>query len=441
MNKLSTHIALILFIFVVSIYYVLFFTILTCQYNLDFASFYSAALASFKGENPYRVWLSTYLPVTKELALNLNPPIFLLLFSPLARLSYPVGLTIWLMICFILGLIGATIAFNQALSSESLKKYRLILYVVYLAFFPTIMNISIAQVGTILLFFVMLGYHFYLKNRDSYAGIMWGFIISFKLFPALLLFYVLKQRRFRVFWVIIVTFVLCWLLPLIIYGPGIYAQYYSMMLNISWYKDNWNGSLYGFLSRLVLLDPSGKFGLHWLTTLYPILFVALLMLYLKKMGPNDAVPVNHQPFCLTLVVMLMLSPLSWVYYFPLLIFPLLLTWVAILEGNTLGKKSQQIWLLCLFLINFPINNMTFSNISSKKAISIMDLMMFSSFYFYGLVLLSYFFFLKKTFTGKNMIVTDNNKQQFILITLIIFAFGILIPSTGFFMRLYTACRY
>lgn len=432
MNNKSQHI-LFLFIFVISVYCVLFYTILTCQYNLDFASFYSAALASIKGENPYRVWLATYLPVTKKIAVNLNPPIALLIFNPLARISYPIALAIWLIVSFTLGLIGAGIAFNYTFSTHFLKKNWLVLYLVYLSLFSTLMNISIAQLGAILLFFIMLGYHFYLKNRDYLAGIMWGFIISVKLFPALLFFYVLKQGRFKVFTVMVVVFLLACLIPLLVYGPTVYKQYYSMMSSVFWYGDSWNASIYGFLSRLFI---NTRQGLPFIKTIYAILFVILLIGYLKKLGPSEINPINHQPFCLTLVMMLLLSPLGWIYYFPILIFPLVLTWVTIIDEKIPLTKAAQLWLLCLFFINFPI-----SNVISKRMTDFVEQIGFSSFYFYGLLLLAFFLMIRKKLSGKNEVNIDETKQQFILAIFIILAFGLIVPSTGFFMRLSTPCQY
>lgn len=67
--------------------------------------------------------------------------------------------------------------------------------------------------------------------------------------------------------------------------------------------------------------------------LYLFCFCILIVWYLKALGANESGPVNHQPFCLTLAMMLFLSPLGWVYYFPLLILPLILTWFVALNSK------------------------------------------------------------------------------------------------------------
>lgn len=433
MSYQSKYIAITCLLFVSGIYGVLFYTILSCQYNLDFASFYSSALASLHNKNPYQVWLSTYLPVTKELAVNLNPPIFLALFSPLAKINYPLASLIWFFLTFIPGLIAAEISFRYVFSKSFIQKNRLFLYLAYLAFFPTIMNVSIAQIGGILFLFMMLGYHYYCSKQDYLAGFFWGFIIAIKLFPGLLFLYVLHQRRINLFWIMLAVFCVCTLLPIVIYGPTIYSQYYSMMATITWYGDSWNASLYGFLLRIFTIVPAIKLSLQTIQIMYLLLFTTLLLIYLNRLGANKQD--NHQPFCLTLVMMLLLSPLGWLYYFSLLLFPFLLIWANSMNQNHTNNSRERMWLLCLFFVSFPINN-----ISLKPSLDIIDLFSFSSFYFYGLLLLAYLLMTKKEQLGNNDII-HCEKQSFLLGTLIILAFGLIVPSSGFFMRIENACRY
>ena len=103
------------------IYGILFFFVFTHQLKLDFSSLYSAGQHLLDGDNPYRVLLTTYLPTVKKLPANLNPPFVLWLFSSLTHLPYQVALVIWSLLSFILGLIGARIAFQYAFSPIFLR--------------------------------------------------------------------------------------------------------------------------------------------------------------------------------------------------------------------------------------------------------------------------------------------------------------------------------
>lgn len=188
----------------------------------------------------------------------------------------------------------------------------------------------------------MLGYHFYLTNRCYLAGISWGIIIALKLFPALLLFYVLKQGRTRVFLTMLATFLLACLIPILFYGPTLYVQYHSMITRVLWFGDSWNASVYGFLFRLLIDTHYTSHNLIPIELLYSGLFLILLILYLKTLGPSTVYKthqVNHQPFCLTLVMMLLLSPFGWLYYFSLLMFPLVLTFSTVFEKKTRHQYS------------------------------------------------------------------------------------------------------
>lgn len=420
-----------IFVFIlISIYCLLFYFILTNQYRLDFTSFYSAALALMKDENPYRVLTTTYLPVAKKLSANLNPPIVLWAFNPLAKLNYHTALALWSAISFILGLIGAGIAFNYAFSARFLKKNWLNLYLIYLLFFSTIMNTAIVQLGAVLLFFIMLGYHFYLNNRNYLAGILWGFIIAVKLFPGLLFFYVLKQGRVKVFVIMLATFLLAWLIPLLIYGPTIYTQYYAMMTRVLWYGDSWNASIYGFIFRLFIDVHDTTQSLILIESFYIFLFFISLIWYLKKLGPSEINQINHQPFCLTLAMMLLMSPFCWLYYFPLLIFPLILAWLVAVDKKTSSIKAILIWLVCLFLINFPMDY-----VSSWHMTNFINRLGFFSFYFYGLLLLIYLLTRTEKIVGANETDIDETKYFFLPVTFVIFAFGLLVPTISFIMRL------
>ena len=415
----------------IAIYSLLFYTVLTKERILDFTSFYTALLTLINNENPYRVLFTTFFPVAQKVSANLNPPIVLWLAKPLSYFSYQTALTLWTFLSLLLGLIAAGLSFHHAFSTQFLKKNRLYLYLFYLSLFSTMMNISIVQLGSVLFFFIMVGYHFYLKKHNYLAGIFWGLIIAMKLFPALLFFYVLKQRRFKVLIVMLVTFLLASLLPLVIDGPAIYSNYYSMMSRVLWYGDSWNASIYGYLFRLFIDNRNTSQSLIPIQTLYLILFFISLIWYLKKLGPCEKDSINHQPFCLTLTMMLFMSPFGWLYYFPMLTLPLLLSWIMASEDKRTPLKSMLLWILCLFLINFPLGY-----VRTRDMPNFAIRISFSSCYFYGLFLLTYLLTLKEKISGYREIHLSEIEHHFIPVTLIILAFGLIATTLRFSLHLY-----
>lgn len=410
------------------VYFILFYLVFTHQYRLDFSSLYSACLALSAGENPYQVLLTTYLSTVKKLPVNLNPPIVLWLINPLSRFHYDTAVVVWSGVSFILGLIGAGIAFQATFSRLFLRKNGLNLLFIYLSAFCVLMDTAIAQLGSLVLFLLMFGYHLYIRNKDISAGIIWGIVIALKFFPALLFIYVLIQKRYRVFISLLTVFVGMGLIPLLVYGPVIYTQYFSMLSRVAWYGDSWNASIYGFIFRLFVDIQDKTQSLLFVKSLYVVLlglFLGWTISIIRRDTKNKA---NHPAFCMTLVMMLLLSPLGWLYYFPLLIFPLSITWkVAAYEKNK-SSKAIMTWLICLFLINFPMDYIT-----AYKMPSFIGKLGYFSFHFYGLLLLAYM-------TSKVKIYHDEEKKiaeaayYFFPIYVVIFSYGLLVLVISFGMR-------
>ena len=230
------------------------------------------------------------------------------------------------------------------------------------------------------------------------------------------------------------TIAFCFLIPLLVYGPQIYSQFYQVMIGIEWYENPWNASVLAFIHRILIEIQH----IDWIMPTYIIVLFVSLVGYLWSLSSNDDPDnINHQPFCLTLVMMLILSPLGWVYYFPILLFPLMLLWASVMKEKEQLSQSAKIWLTSLFLLNFPT-----AGVTTMQAIHYDDKTRLIPFYFFGLVTLIYLLTVKKKYLpGNNEMVIDESKNSLILIAFFIMAFSFIIPSTGFLLRLSRACVY
>lgn len=421
----------IIAIWVFITYTLLFYLIFNDKFKLDFSTFYSSILALMHDDNPYASLVADYLPIPRKLTSNLCPPVFLVLTYPLGILSYHAALFCWFLFSFISGLIGAGIAFSLAYSKDSIRKYGLSLVLLYLMLFSTIMNLAIGQIGSILFFFIMLGYHYYLRERDYLAGVLWAIIISIKFFPGLLFFYVLSERRFKVLFTMLLVCFCCWAIPLFLCGPQIYQHYYTLMSNVSWYADSWNASIYGFLFRLFTFsfDVPHEMRLK-ISLIYLFVFTIALALYyyFLRTATTDSTnhSVNHYRFCLTLVFMLLLSPFGWIYYFSLLILPLALCWSKEVQKTNAPTRTLGFWLLSLFLLNFPFDYVKIGympNFLTRTTIY--------SFHFYGLLLLAYLIIKEKKLPGENELIAAPLLSTLIIILVL----GSAIPLASFIVTL------
>lgn len=344
---------------------------------MDFSIFYASGEVLSDGGNPYQALIPAQHLALTLLPANLNPPFVLWLMKPLSSLNYYYAIAVWSAFSITLGMLGANIAFKLAFSEVFLRRNRFYLNLIYLSFFATLMDTALAQLGAVLLFLVMMGYDLYLKNKDYSAGVLWAAAISIKFFPALLIIYALVQKRYKVAVTMVAVFLWMILIPLFVYGANIYIDYFSLMSHVTWYGKSWNASILGMIARLGLEENNR--GL-----LYGIIFCLGFMLYVLKIKKIEMSNVMHQSFCWTIITMLFLSPLGWLYYFTLLTFPLTFLYIQLIHDKKYTMTTMVAWILSLFLINVPINNTPLTAMTSW-----MEKVSIYSFNFYGLLLLAY----------------------------------------------------
>ncbi|MBL7481506.1 glycosyltransferase family 87 protein [Legionella bononiensis] len=368
-----------LFGVILFIYCMLFYYMRALQLRLDFYSFYASALAYLEGLVPYKTIVASFLPNPVVVPENLNPPFFLQLISPLARFNIKTASSLWFGISLISGIWGALLSLHLISPATYFKHHWLTYLFIYLAMYSTLMNTSYNQIGGILLFFVSVGYYFYLQQRDYWAGFLWGIIIAIKLFPALLFIFAFSQKRYTLIAVMLLTVLLACLWPLLARGPEIYALYFKMILNIPWQGGNWNASISGFLFRLFTLEYAHQ-HLFLIKIIYLCVSLVLLAWYIKKINFFRDRSEHHRAFCLTLTLMIMMSPMGWLYYFSLLLIPLTFLWLTLNQY----PKISLLWIICIFLINAPL-----PYFSSNDMDPFIYRISLHSLYFYGVLLMVY----------------------------------------------------
>lgn len=362
-----------------SAYGLLFYFLSTNQLNTDFSSFYASAKAYNEHINPYQALRTPYLPAQKTAPPNLNPPIFLQITASLSALDYNSAHLLWSVLLLILGSVGALLCFAHSADRALFKKNWPIYLGLYLSIYPTLMNTNFSQIGGFLLFFIMLGYAFFLKKQDGLAGFFWGMISAIKLFPALLMLFALSQRRYKLFWIMLATLTTASLTPLLTHNTELYTAYFNRLNTVLWYGNSWNASAYGLLFRL-FVDMGSPSNLSIVKYTYLGIFFLLLMGYIKQIRQLK----QEQAFCLTLTMMLFMSPFGWLYYDSLLLMPFILIWRTLNSAMQSSSKNHILWLLCLFCINAPIGN-----IQARVMGSVFYKMTLYSVYCYGLIGLIY----------------------------------------------------
>ncbi len=305
----------------------------------DFFKFYESTLFYFSGQNIYSsdiVEMKTHVLtsvvtswVTSDA--NLNPPFFTLLLLPLHVFNYAKAYQYWNIFslgCLIIGLHVALKPFPQW------HKNTLIILALFLLYLPTSAVLAYGQLTGLLLLLIASAWILGRAHKDMPAGIFIGLACSVKLFCGLFLIYFLCIKRYRLILTAVMTILCSVLAGLMVFGLKAYAEYHQMLSTIRWYAASWNVSFYGFFLRLFsgaeknIPFISAPYAVKILT----VLCIGLLAMYLLRTWKKWGEQQFDFSYALVIISMLLLSPLGWIYYFPLLVIPYL---ILVAKGNDL----------------------------------------------------------------------------------------------------------
>lgn len=380
-NLLRFFVLILLTLMYLGLYYYQF----TLQILIDYTSFYEASKALKLGINPYQVLSTTFTSIPKKIPTNLNPPAVLWALQPFTYLPYKLGLAIWDVLSLMAQIVAAQIAYQQLRQSKKNPVSVFNYWLVVFALFPIIMNTTIAQVGAFIAFFVYLGYQQWQKERYIWAGILWGIISAFKLFPLLLILYPITFKQYKTVISFLLSFIVLSLIPLHMTTMDTYINYALLVKKVFWYGDNWNASFYGYLFRLFVDGNNIYQNITWLKLTYVIslLLLSSFTFYYCRLSVRSAQSQDSQHlFNVLIITMLWLSPFGWLYYFQLLLLPGLSLYETI-------KKPQPYAIITLSNLSFFMLLTPIVYVTATHFQSWLSCISYYSCHFYGLTLLLY----------------------------------------------------
>lgn len=308
----------------------------------DFAILYSSARGYFAGQSIYApVPLDRYQPVSPQIVAqfgrdtflpNLNPPFQTLLFLPLGLLDIHKAYLVFAL--FSLGCALLAAGLLRQVRPRPFGDDPYLPGVVLLAFAPSILVFSEGQVTFPVLLLLAGSWLLARQGREAPAGVLLGLAVSLKPFTGLLVLLFLLGRRWKLLGWCVGTFLAANLLALAAFGAGAYQEYRQALASIDWYSFEWNASLRGYFTRLAALveRPLPVDALVWLCSALAVgLF---LWAAWRARGGGRAADLA---WMVGLAVMLLVSPLGWIYYFPLLFLPLA---VLLQEGRVGGSHRM-----------------------------------------------------------------------------------------------------
>jgi hypothetical protein len=333
-------------------------------YSTDFYKFYMSSKLFWSGNNVY-----TQIPITesdtvavigKYLHPNLNSPFHILCMSLFGLTDFQTAFWIWSLFSFCCGLLAITL-FYKTLTNNNINLVSLMtMWIVLLIYFPSWINCRLGQFSFFLLLLIVIAWRFSRRGQDVKAGIVLGLAAGLKLFVGIFVILFICYRRWRLVCFLIGTFLACNILSLTIFKIPTYENFFHLLQNMPWYAGSWNASFLGFFTRIFGGSMNIPLvSLPWLARALSLLLSLVLiawMIWWIRRGSCGSVGVRFDlVFSLALVEMLLISPYGWLYYFPLLILPLVVAWMFV-ETNKLSTlfKISIIFFWALSTIPTPL---------------------------------------------------------------------------------------
>ncbi|MGD2068926.1 MAG: glycosyltransferase family 87 protein [Gemmatimonadota bacterium] len=272
----------------------------------DFRVFHAAARSLVGTGDPY----PPTLPANGE---NLNNPhTTALLFAPFAGLPFRDAFLAYTTLSLLLML--AAVPFLVGAAGGGREPFAHLATALLLLAWPQSYRSAVTgQVGVVLLLPVAVGWWALAKGRERLGGAALGAVLGMKVFAGLFAPALLLARRVRAAAALVVTGAALYGIGLVSFGWGAYARHFRILRDVQVTGYGNNASLMATAVRLELPAPL-------LAALMAVVLVAVLWVAWNADGPGPVLGA-------TVPGMLLLSPLAWYYYLPLLAVTLLVAWV------------------------------------------------------------------------------------------------------------------
>jgi len=390
----------VVFTLVISIYSWTIISVSLLPQTTDFYKFYMSAKFFWTGENIYTLVIDanpdsekhdSVSPsmIAKTVHPNLNSPFHTLCMSLFGLLDFRTAFLIWSCFSMGCGLVAIALFYKSTVGNNISSISLMNIWLILLIYFPSWVNIRLGQFSFVLLLLIAITWKISKMGKDFAAGMILGIAAGLKIFFGIFLILFIFYRRWRLILWLISTFLACNIISLVIFTLPTFENFVSLLQNMPWYAGTWNASFMGFFTRIFggsLNIP--LFDLPWLArTLSLLLSVALLVWMVRLTRPHSYRSESDRfdlVFSLALVEMLLISPYGWIYYFPLLIFPMMVAW-TVSEKYQFGLLYKILIVFAWALTTIPTQFIWAADLTMNQA---MICFTSAGIYFYGLLLLS-----------------------------------------------------
>ena len=361
--------------------------------SVDFVQFFVSARAVLDGESLYAPLLMSDIGMVppegrdpkEALHPNLNPPLLAVLLAPISTFGIPAAYAIWTGVSLGCGLLACAWISRAVRPAGATDAALVWFWLAVLVYYPTHSALMLGQVTFVLMALVTGAWMAARGRHDRTAGILLGIALNLKLFTGLLIVYFAWQRRWRAAAWAVASTVAVALVPLPWVGPSAYVEYLELLPSVDWFSSNWNASFASFFTRVLggsenvpfMNLPAVANGLTMMCSVVAVAWLAWLTRPGSRAGRTDTFDLG---FGLTMVLMLLVSPLGWMYYFPLLALPGHLVWSAAGERRLFRLRAG-------LAVAWGLSTVPLSMVRSADANIPSRWLTLDSVYFYALTIL------------------------------------------------------
>jgi|WetSurMetagenome_2_1015567.scaffolds.fasta_scaffold09719_6 alpha-1,2-mannosyltransferase len=352
---------LLFFAFIVSLIYIL--KILFIPSYFDFQHYYNALQAFIHGDNPYT-------SVKFPFAYFAYPPSAILFLLPFTVLPLIISEKIYMIFSFICLFLSIKILFK--LFQIPMRSWlSIFLIILILNFFPLKFTLVMGQINIVILLLLTFFIYCYKKNRQYLSGIALAIALSLKIFPALLIPYLLINKRWKILTSVLITLVLLFGVVYITIPVPIVNSFFTRMLPSIFQT---GGGTYYFDQSLSAFIARTLHNQVW-TQLPRIISITILIatyiiLWLYRRFTSN----NLLSICSLIILNIILNGSAWQHYFVWLIIPLSVTFFFI------HNRRRDNWLYAILGLSYLLMAL---NLKNPTAFPVL----FQSHVFYGAILL------------------------------------------------------
>jgi hypothetical protein len=271
---------------------------------------------------------------------NAHPPPAVLLTLPLALVPYPDAVLIWNLIS--LAALFVSLWLVQRQLQIPVAPWAIFPFLVLLLLCsPLRQQVSQGQLNLVLLLLLTGAWAAQRSGRSGWAGVLVGTAAAVKLFPGFLFLYFLLRRQGKALATGMLSLVLLSGLTAAVLGQETYASYFrDTLAKVMAFRSSWlNASLPGLWTKL--FDPATE--REHVTPLWRSAALAqtgawlscglVVLLMVPQVWRARTQAETDRAFALTMIAMLLVSPLTWDHYFLLLLAPLAVIWTQLPATN------------------------------------------------------------------------------------------------------------